>query len=366
VAESEHRLIRALFRQPVDRTPVWIMRQAGRYLPEYLEVRKKAKDFLTLCKTPELACQVTLQPLSRFPLDAAIIFSDILTIPDAFNMGLYFAEGEGPRFLKPICNAADIVKLPDLDPEIELRYVMDAIRMAKRELNNKVPLIGFAGSPWTIATYMIEGQSSKSFSKIKKMLYSEPKLLHQLLSKLSTNITRYINAQIMAGADAVMLFDTWGGILSYENYLEFSLQYMEDIVKNTLRVNGDKKVPIILFTKNSGQALEAIAATGCDALGIDWTTSLSRARHLVGMKVALQGNLDPAVLYAEPDCIQKEVNRVLAEYGSGSGHVFNLGHGINPDTDPEKLATMINAVHTESTQYHKSSPEKLLGKGALV
>jgi uroporphyrinogen decarboxylase len=353
VAESEHRLIRALFRQPVDRTPVWIMRQAGRYLPEYLEVRKKAKDFLILCKTPELACEVTLQPLARFPLDAAIIFSDILTIPDAFNMGLYFAEGEGPRFSKPICTPADIAKLPELDPEVELRYVMDAIRMTKRELNNKEPLIGFAGSPWTIATYMVEGQSSKNFFKIKKMLYSSPDSLHQLLSKLSSNITRYINAQIIAGADAVMIFDTWGGILSHENYLAFSLQYMESIVKNTLRVQNNKKIPIILFTKNSGQALEAMAGTGCDALGIDWTTSLDRARQLVGHQVALQGNLDPAVLYSEPHCIQEEVKRVLAAYGSGPGHIFNLGHGINPDTDPEKVATMINAVHTESIQYHK-------------
>lgn len=350
---SEHRLIRALFRQPVDCTPVWIMRQAGRYLPEYLAVRQQTKDFLTLCKTPELACQVTLQPLARFPLDAAIIFSDILTIPDAFNMGLYFEEGEGPCFLEPITCSADIAKLPNLDPEVELRYVMDAIRMVKRELNNKVPLIGFAGSPWTIATYMVEGESSKSFSKIKKMLYSDPSALHQLLSKLSSNIMRYINAQIMAGVDAVMIFDTWGGILSYADYLEFSLRYMEDIVKNTMRVNNDKKIPIILFTKNGGLSLEAMAATGCDALGLDWTMSLERARKRVGHQVALQGNLDPAVLYAEPHYIQKEVKRILAEYGIGPGHIFNLGHGINPDTDPEKVATMINAVHTESTQYHK-------------
>lgn len=350
---SEHRLIRALFRQPVDRTPVWIMRQAGRYLPEYLAVRSKAKDFLTLCKTPELACQVTLQPLARFPLDAAIIFSDILTIPDAFKMGLYFEEGEGPRFLEPIRTLANIKKLPNLDPEVELRYVMDAIRMAKRELNNSVPLIGFAGSPWTIATYMVEGESSKSFSKIKKMLYSDPYSLHQLLLKLSNNIIKYINAQIMAGADAIMIFDTWGGILSQANYLEFSLRYMENIVKNVIRINQSNKIPIILFTKNGGPFLEAMAATECDALGIDWTTSIEQARQRVGHQIALQGNLDPAVLYAEPHCIQKEVKRVLAEYGAGPGHIFNLGHGINPDTDPEKVATMINAVHTESIQYHK-------------
>ncbi len=349
---SEHRLIRALFRQPIDRTPVWIMRQAGRYLPEYLAVRKKAKDFLTLCKTPELAAEVTLQPLARFPLDAAIIFSDILTIPDAFKMGLYFAEGEGPRFSKPICTVADIAGLPELDPEIELRYVMDAIRLVKSELNHKVPLIGFAGSPWTIATYMVEGQSSKSFSKIKKMLYSEPALLHQLLLNLSSNVTRYINAQIMAGADAIMLFDTWGGILSYENYLAFSLHYMDMIVKHSLCSHRDKKIPIILFTKNGGQALEAMAATGCDALGIDWTTSLDAARQRVGNQVALQGNLDPAILYADSHDIQQEVKRVLAAYGHGSGHIFNLGHGINPDTDPEKLAVMINTVHTESARYH--------------
>jgi uroporphyrinogen decarboxylase len=349
---SKHRLIRALFRQPVDRTPVWIMRQAGRYLPEYLAVRREAKDFLTLCKTPELACQVTLQPLARFPLDGAIIFSDILTIPDAFNMGLYFEEGEGPRFLKPISTMADIENLPELDPEIELRYVMDAIRMAKRELNNKVPLIGFAGSPWTIATYMVEGQSSKRFSKIKKMMYGNPEALHQLLLKLSSNITRYINAQIMAGADAVMIFDTWGGVLSPENYLEFSLRYMEKIVKNVIRVNGNKKIPIILFTKNGGYSLAAMAATGCDALGLDWTTSLAHARQLVGHQVALQGNLDPAVLYAKQDIIEAEVKRVLSAYGKGPGHIFNLGHGIHPDTDPEKVAIMINAVHTESAEYH--------------
>lgn len=351
---TEYRLIRALLRQPVDRTPVWIMRQAGRYLPEYLAVRKQAKDFLTLCKTPELACQVTLQPLARFPLDAAIIFSDILTIPDAFNMGLYFEEGEGPKFLAPIQSLADITKLPELDPENELRYVMDAIRMAKRELNNTVPLIGFAGSPWTIATYMIEGQSSKSFSKIKKMMYSDPHALHQLLSKLSSNITRYINAQIKAGADTIMIFDTWGGILSPEDYLQFSLNYMQEIVNGTLKNNGDKKIPMILFTKNGGQSLKAMAATGCDALGLDWTMSLSEARQCVSDKVALQGNLDPAVLYAAPDQIQKEVKRVLSEYGKGPGHIFNLGHGIHPDTDPEKVATMINTVHTESVQYHKT------------
>ncbi len=350
---TEHRLIRALLRQPVDRTPVWIMRQAGRYLPEYLAVRQQAKDFLTLCKTPELACQVTLQPLARFPLDAAIIFSDILTIPDAFNMGLYFEEGEGPRFLRPIQSLADIDKLPELDPEVELRYVMDAIRMAKRELNHTVPLIGFAGSPWTIATYMIEGQSSKSFSKIKKMMYGDSNALHQLLSKLSSNITRYINAQIKAGADVVMIFDTWGGVLSIDNYLQFSLNYMQEIVNNTLKKNEDKKVPMILFTKNGGQSLKAMAATGCDALGVDWTMPLSEARQRVGDKVALQGNLDPAVLYAAQDQIQKEVRRVLFEYGSGPGHIFNLGHGIHPDTDPEKVATMINTVHTESIQYHK-------------
>jgi len=343
---NEHRLIRALLRQPVDRTPVWMMRQAGRYLPEYRAVRNQTKDFLTLCKTPELACQVTLQPLERFPLDAAIIFSDILTVPDAFGLGLEFVEGEGPRFREPIRTAQEVAKLPILDPETELRYVMDAIRMTKKELHNKVPIIGFAGSPWTIATYMVEGRSSKDFSKIKKLMYAEPSILHQLLVQLSNTIIPYLNAQIKAGADAVMIFDTWGGILAPAQYLEFSLQYMEKIVKNVLRMDEGRKIPVILFTKNSGLFLSDMAATGCDALGLDWTVPLDQARHLVGSQVALQGNLDPAVLYADPECIQREVRKVMLQFGSGPGHVFNLGHGVQPETDPEKVSIMIQAVQS--------------------
>ena len=351
---NEHRLIRALFRQPVDRTPVWIMRQAGRYLPEYREVRQNAGDFLTLCKTPELACSVTLQPLARFPLDAAIIFSDILTIPDAFKMGLSFKEGEGPCFERPISSIKDIENLPTIDPEIELKYVMDAIRMVKQELKGKVPLIGFAGSPWTIATYMIEGQSSKTFSKIKKWMYREPFALKQLLAHLSVTIAEYLNAQIKAGADVIMIFDTWGGVLSPDDYLNFSLCYMEEIIKNMRRHHNGKPIPIILFTKGVGQNLFSMACSGCDALGLDWTLSLDRARQLIGHKVALQGNLDPAVLYADKKYIEREVKRLLEQFGAGPGHIFNLGHGIYPDVDPENVSVMIEAVHSMSVKYHQT------------
>ena len=349
---SEHRFIRALLRQPVDKTPVWIMRQAGRYLPEYRAVRQAAKTFLTLCKTPELACQVTLQPLARFSLDAGIIFSDILTIPDAFDLGLNFHEGEGPRFEKPIRSLSDIEQLPTLDPEIELRYVMDAIRMTKHELRGKTPLIGFAGSPWTIATYMIEGQSSKTFSHIKKMMMREPAMLHRLLSHLSDTIIRYVDAQIVAGADAIMIFDTWGGVLSPECYLEFSLQYMQKIVQHRMKHHQGVSIPIILFTKNSAPYLLALGQTGCEAVGIDWTVGLDAARQQIGDRVALQGNLDPAVLYATPNTIEREVKRVLQAFGNGTGHVFNLGHGIHPDIDPAHVGVMVDAVHAFSPAYH--------------
>lgn len=350
---NEHRFIRALSRQPVDRTPVWIMRQAGRYLPEYRAVRKRAKTFLTLCKTPELACQVTLQPIERFPLDAAIIFSDILTIPDAFNLGLTFAEGEGPRFAHPIHSLEDIKNLPTLDPEIELGYVMDAVRMTKQALGGRVPLIGFAGSPWTIACYMIEGGSSKTFSKIKKFLYANPAVLHQLLAHLSKTIIEYLDAQIAAGADVVMLFDTWGGLLSPLDYETFSLQYMREIVQKTKRNHLGQYVPIILFTKNSAPYLQSMANAGCDAIGLDWTIGLDSARLQIGQQVTLQGNLDPAALYAPPDAIRKAVATVLEQFGTGPGHVFNLGHGIYPDIDPDHVAVMIDAVHTLSGHMHK-------------
>jgi uroporphyrinogen decarboxylase len=292
------RFLRALLRQPVDVTPVWMMRQAGRYLPEYRETRKKAGSFMQLCTTPELACEVTLQPLDRFPLDAAILFSDILTIPDAMGLGLYFAEGEGPRFEHPVRNEEQIKALGIPDPEQELRYVMDAVRLIRRELGGRVPLIGFSGSPWTLATYMVEGGSSKDFRTIKAMLYERPELLDQLLDTIARSVALYLNAQIKAGAQAVMIFDTWGGALTPSDYCRFSLKPMERIIASLQREADKRKVPIILFTKNGGQWLEAMTDTGADALGLDWTTDLGDARRRVGDQVALQGNLDPSVLYA--------------------------------------------------------------------
>jgi len=346
------RLIKALLREPVDVTPVWMMRQAGRYLPEYREIRKQAGSFMNLCTNPELACEVTLQPLERFPLDAAILFSDILTIPDAMGLGLYFEEGEGPRFEKPVRTSADVKALGNPDPETELRYVMDAVRLIRKELDNRVPLIGFSGSPWTLATYMVEGSSTKTFSHVKGMLYNEPRLLHNMLNTVSRTVTAYLNAQIAAGAQVVMIFDTWGGVLTPDDYHEFSLHYMQKIVGGLAREDGGEKVPVILFTKGGCQWLEDMADTGADALGIDWSTDLALARKRVGDRVALQGNLDPATLYADPDIIYEKVGKVLKQYGSGSGHVFNLGHGINPDIDPENVAAMINAVHQISERYH--------------
>lgn len=349
------RFLRALLRQPVDVTPVWMMRQAGRYLPEYRATRAKAGDFMALCKTPELACEVTLQPLDRFPLDAAILFSDILTIPDAMGLGLYFSEGEGPRFKNPVRNAQDVASLSVPDPEAELRYVMDAVRLIRRELNGRVPLIGFAGSPWTLATYMVEGQGNKEFALVKRMMFDEPKVMHQLLDVLARAVTVYLNAQIAAGAQAVMVFDTWGGVLTPRDYKEFSLRYMEQIVQGLTREHEGRRVPVILFTKNGGQWLEAMAQTGCDALGIDWTTDLKDARARVGDKVALQGNMDPSVLYASPARIRAEVETILASYGKGSGHVFNLGHGIHQHVNPEHAAAFIAAVHELSARYHSTT-----------
>jgi len=347
------RLIRALLRQPVDVTPVWMMRQAGRYLPEYLRVRKQAGSFMALCTNPELACEVTLQPLERFPLDAAILFSDILTIPDAMGLGLYFEEGEGPRFKKPVRSTADVNALGIPDPETELRYVMDAVRLIRKSLDNRVPLIGFSGSPWTLATYMVEGSSTKTFSHVKGMLYSEPLLLHQLLDTVAASVTSYLNAQIAAGAQAVMIFDTWGGVLTPDDYRDFSLQYMQKIVAGLTREADGQQVPVVLFTKGGCQWLEDMADTGADALGIDWSTDLTAARRRVGNRVALQGNLDPAVLYAPPAVIRDKVADVLAAFGAGSGHVFNLGHGITPDVDPEHTAVLVQAVHELSRQYHQ-------------
>jgi len=350
------RLLRALLRQPVDRTPIWVMRQAGRYLPEYREVRQQAGDFMSLCRNPELACEVTLQPLRRFPLDAAILFSDILTIPDAMGLGLYFETGEGPRFERPVRSAADIDALPIPDPEGELRYVMDAVRLIRRELDGRVPLIGFAGSPWTLATYMVEGGPSKNFSRIKGLLYGQPKLLHQLLDKLSQAVANYLNAQVAAGAQALMIFDSWGGVLSTPAFQEFSLDYAARVLANLQREADGRRVPVIFFTKGGGQWLERMAAAGFDCLGIDWTLEMKDARARVGDRVALQGNLDPATLYGPPDVIRAEVARTLASYGHGPGHVFNLGHGIHPQVDPAHMLALVEAVHELSAPYHR--PER--------
>jgi uroporphyrinogen decarboxylase len=348
-------LLRALLRQPVERTPVWIMRQAGRYLPEYRQVRATAGNFMNLCQNPELACEVTLQPLRRFPLDAAIIFSDILTIPDAMGLGLYFAENEGPKFERPVSSVADIERLPRPDVGSSLRYVMEALSLTRRELNGSVPLIGFSGSPWTLATYMIEGGSSKSFSKAKRMLYEEPEAAHLLLSKLSDTIVDYLNAQIDSGAQAVQIFDTWGGALSAEAFRNFSLPYLANIVSRLKREHEGQKVPVILFCKGCNTQLEALAATGCDALGADWTISLQEARSRVGDRVALQGNMDPTVLLTSPAVIRSEALACLQSFGHGNGHVFNLGHGITPEVDPENLAVLLETVRDESPQFHSGS-----------
>jgi uroporphyrinogen decarboxylase len=346
------RLIRALLRQPVDRTPVWIMRQAGRYLPEYRATRARAGSFMQLCQTPELACEVTLQPLARFPLDAAILFSDILTIPHAMGLGLYFTEGEGPKFERPVRDARAIAALSKPDPETELRYVMDAVRLIRRELKGRVPLIGFAGSPWTLATYMIEGGSSREFALSKGLMREQPAALHSLLETLATTVTDYLNAQIRAGVQVVMIFDTWGGALNTQQYQDYSLQYMQRIVQQLTRVHSGQRIPAILFTKGGGQWLEQIAASGCDAIGVDWTVSLKEARTRTGDQVALQGNLNPEILHAAADVVSTETERVLADYGHGHGHVFNLGHGIQPHADPDNLARLIETVHKRSPQYH--------------
>ncbi len=349
------RLLRALLRQPVDVTPVWMMRQAGRYLPEYRETRARAGSFLNLCKNPELACEVTIQPLERFPLDAAILFSDILTIPDAMGLGLYFSEGEGPRFERPVQDEAAVNALGVPDAEQDLGYVMDAVRTIRRELDGRVPLIGFSGSPWTLATYMVEGGSTKNFSLVKGMMFERPELMHRLLDVLAQAVTGYLNGQIAAGAQAVMLFDTWGGVLAPREYEQFSLAYMEKIVQGLTRESEGRRVPITLFTKGGGQWLGRMADSGCDALGVDWTTNLADARNLVNGRVALQGNLDPCILYASPQRIREETALVLESYGSGPGHVFNLGHGIHPDVDPEHAAVMIDAVHELSVPYHQTT-----------
>jgi uroporphyrinogen decarboxylase len=350
-APKNDTLIRALLRQPTPYTPVWIMRQAGRYLPEYNATRARAGSFLALAKNPELAAEVTLQPLVRFPLDAAIVFSDILTIPDAMGLGLGFTEGEGPRLARPLRDEREIGKLAAPEPRERLGYVLDTLRRVRAALNGSVPLIGFCGSPYTLACYMVEGCASLDFHAVKTMLYTRPELLHRILEVNCRAVTDLLNAQIEAGAQVVMIFDTWGGTLGAAEYQEFSLSYMQRIVEGLRREHGGERVPVILFTKGGGW-LEALAASGCDAVGVDWTVDLGAARSRVGHRVALQGNLDPAVMLAGPQAIRRSVGAVLAAYGKGAGHVFNLGHGITQSTPPENVAALVEAVHELSPAYH--------------
>jgi uroporphyrinogen decarboxylase len=339
------RFLRALWRQPVDRTPVWMMRQAGRYLPEYRAARTKAGDFMSLCGNPQMACEVTMQPLDRFPeIDAAILFSDILTIPDAMGLGLYFEAGEGPRFRKSVSTAADIEALPIVNTAKDLSYVTDAVSLIRRELAGKVPLIGFSGSPWTLATYMVEGGSSKDYAQTKALMYQHPEVFQLLIDKLVASITDYLNAQIKAGAQAVQLFDSWGGALSYEAYQTYSLGPMQRIIDGLIKEHEGRRVPVIMFTKGGGQWLELMANTGADCLGLDWTTDIAQARARVGDSVSLQGNMDPAILYTNPTRIRQEVASILKAYGSGSGHVFNLGHGVTPQAKPENVGAFFEAV----------------------
>ena len=337
-------LLRALLREPTPRRPLWLMRQAGRYLPEYRATRGRAGSFMAMCTNPQLACEVTLQPLERFPLDAAILFSDILTIPHAMNLGLEFEAGEGPKLERPVRTQADVDKLGVPDPHQELRYVIDAVALIRRELAGRVPLIGFAGSPWTVATYMVEGGGSKTFGIIKRMMYEAPRVLHGLLDILSRATILYLNAQIAAGAQTVMVFDTWGGVLTPTQYEEFSLRYMAQIIGALTRESEGRRVPNIVFTKGGGAWLDRIAAIGCDAVGIDWTTDLATGRSAVAGKVALQGNLDPSALFAPPDTLRTETLRVLESFGAGPGHVFNLGHGITPDVNPDRVALVVETV----------------------
>jgi uroporphyrinogen decarboxylase len=350
---SNDTMLRAFMREKTDYTPVWMMRQAGRYLPEYNATRKRAGSFLGLCKSPDYATEVTLQPLDRFPLDAAILFSDILTVPDAMGLGLYFAEGEGPKFERTVRDEAAVARLAVPDIEAALGYVTGAVRQIRKALDGRVPLIGFSGSPWTLACYMVEGGGSDDHRTVKAMAYQRPDLMHRILEVNARAVTAYLNAQIDAGAQAVMIFDTWGGALSAGAYKTFSLAYMAKVVAGLKRENEGRPVPVVLFTKGGGLWLEDMAATGCDALGLDWTIELSEARRRVGDKVALQGNIDPTVLFAGPETVRAEVGKVLASYGHGHGHVFNLGHGISQFTPPEHAAALVAAVHELSPQYHR-------------
>ncbi len=343
-------LLRALLREPTPRRPIWLMRQAGRYLPEYRATRQRAGGFLEMCTNPEIACEITLQPVNRFPLDAAILFSDILTIPHAMNLGLEFEAGEGPKFEHPVRSPADIDRLVVPDPGQELKYVIDAVALVRRELHGRVPLIGFAGSPWTVATYMVEGGGSKTFGQIKRMMYEAPRQLHRLLDLLAKATILYLNAQIAAGAQAVMLFDTWGGVLTPAQYEEFSLHHMAQVIDALTRKSEGRRVPNIVFTKGGGAWLPKIAAIGCDAVGVDWTTDLKQAREAVAGRVALQGNLDPSALFAPPEALRAETLRVLESYGAGPGHVFNLGHGITPDVHPDRVALLVETVRGYPTE----------------
>ncbi len=340
--------LRALMREPTEYTPIWLMRQAGRYLPEYCETRRRAGSFLDLCKNKDLACEVTLQPLARYDLDAAILFSDILTVPDAMGLGLYFAEGEGPRFERPLKDEWEIRNLTAPDPHAELQYVMDAVSEIRKALDGSVPLIGFSGSPWTLACYMVEGGSSSDYRKVKSLAYSRPDLMHHILSVTADAVTAYLNAQIEAGAQAAMVFDSWGGVLSEAAYHTFSLPYLKRVVDGLIKENDDRRVPSIVFTKGGGLWLESIAAIGSDAVGLDWTMDIGRARALVGDKVALQGNLDPNVLFAPPEVVAAEARQVLDAFGAHPGHVFNLGHGISQFTPPESVSVLVDTVHAHS------------------
>ena len=347
------RFLRALRREPVDCTPVWLMRQAGRYLPEYRATRQQAGSFMGLATNPELACEVTLQPLRRYALDAAILFSDILTVPDAMGLGLYFVEGEGPKFKDPVRSEADIAKLAVPDMAGELRYVMDAVTLIRRELDGSVPLIGFSGSPWTLACYMVEGGGSKDFARIKSLALNNPTALHRLLEVTTDAVIAYLAAQHAAGAQALQVFDTWGGVLAPHLYREFSLRYLQRIAAELPRGDKDQRAPLILFGKGNAPYLEELAASGAEGLGVDWTVGLGEARRRIGDKVALQGNLDPATLYASPEVIRAQAARALDDYaqangGSREGHVFNLGHGMSPDMDPDHVRVLVDAVHQHS------------------
>jgi len=340
-------LLRALRREPTEYTPIWLMRQAGRYLPEYNATRARAGSFMRLCASPDLATEVTLQPLERYPLDAAILFSDILTVPDAMGLGLTFSEGEGPGFERPLTDEAAIAKLvpPDLS---RLSYVFDTVAKIKRALDGSVPLIGFAGSPFTLACYMIEGASSTDFGRVRRLLYARPDLLHRVLAINAAATAAYLAEQVRQGADALMIFDTWGGLLSASGYDTFSLAYIERVIAELGR-RDETRAPVIVFTKGGGQWLERIANSGCAAVGLDWSTDIRDARSRVGRRVALQGNLDPQVLLTGPEVIEREARAVLDSAGPEPGHIFNLGHGVLPATPPENVAALVASVKAESS-----------------